>query len=115
MDLHYGGGSVVRAARRTADHPAFEIEYAPYGVSSGLCVGVCSTAARATRWPSSRAACTSKTVWIVDALDPNFGAHSGFVPLINGSNTNFSHPFVLTYPKNGYPTDIPRPQLTSPT
>ena len=33
-------------------------------------------------------------------------------PLINGSDTNFSHPFVLTYPKNGYPTDIPRPQLT---
>jgi len=33
------------------------------------------------------------------------------VPLINGSDTNFSHPFVLTYPKNGYPTDKPRPQL----
>ena len=26
---------------------------------------------------------------------------------------NFSHPFVLTYPLNGYPTDIPRPQLTT--
>ena len=33
------------------------------------------------------------------------------MPLINGSDTNFSHPFVLTYPKNGYPTDKPRPQL----
>ena len=36
---------------------------------------------------------------------------NGYVPLINGSDTNFSHPFVLTYPKNGFPTDIPRPQL----
>ena len=35
----------------------------------------------------------------------------GYVPLINGSDTNFSHPFVLTYPSNGYPTDKPRPQL----
>jgi len=25
--------------------------------------------------------------------------------VINGSDTNFSHPFVLTYPKNGFPTD----------
>ena len=33
------------------------------------------------------------------------------MPLINGSDTNFSHPFVLTYPKNGFPTDRPRPQL----
>ena len=33
------------------------------------------------------------------------------MPLINGSDTNFSHPFVLTYPSNGFPTDKPRPQL----
>ena len=31
--------------------------------------------------------------------------------MINGSNTNFSHPFVLTYPNNAYPTDKPRAQL----
>ena len=42
--------------------------------------------------------------------DPTALEH-GYVPLINGSNTNFSHPFVLTYPSNGYPTDKPRPQL----
>ena len=35
----------------------------------------------------------------------------GYIPLINGSDTNFSHPFVLTYPGNGFPTDKPRPQL----
>ena len=33
------------------------------------------------------------------------------LPLINGSDTNFSQPFVLTYPQSGYPTDVPRPQL----
>jgi hypothetical protein len=57
---------------------------------------------------------SSKTVWIWDvgnnADDPDALA-DGFFPLINGSDTNFSHPFVLTYPKNGFPTDIPRPQL----
>jgi hypothetical protein len=37
----------------------------------------------------------------------------GFEPLINGSGTNFSQPYVLTYPQNSYPTDLPRPQLTT--
>jgi hypothetical protein len=36
---------------------------------------------------------------------------NGYVPLINGSDTDFSKPFVLTYPANGFPTDVPRPQL----
>ena len=35
----------------------------------------------------------------------------GYVPAINGSDTNFSQPFVLTYPSSGVPTDKPRPQL----
>jgi hypothetical protein len=53
-------------------------------------------------------------VWILDTLDNSFTdawAH-GYIPLINGSDTNFSEPFVLTYPNEGYPTDKPRPQLT---
>jgi hypothetical protein len=32
-------------------------------------------------------------------------------PLINGSDTNFSDPYGLTYPSSSYPTDEPRPQL----
>jgi len=106
VNLHYGGGAVG-----FPNDPAFELEYTPYGVGSGLCVGVFSTAAQGTKVSLQPCGVTSKTVWIVDTLDTNFVG--GFVPLINGSDTNFSHPFVLTYPKNGYPTDIPRPQLTT--
>jgi hypothetical protein len=32
-------------------------------------------------------------------------------PLINGSDTNFSQPFVLTYPNGASPLSTPRPQL----
>ena len=39
------------------------------------------------------------------------GARSNYVPLINGSDTNFSRPFVMTYPSSAYPTDKPRAQL----
>ena len=40
--LHYGGGAVG-----FPNDPAFENEYAPFGVDSGLCVGVAATAFRA--------------------------------------------------------------------
>jgi len=56
---------------------------------------------------------SSKTVWILDTYD-QFSFRTALqdgVPLINGSDTNFSQPFVLTYPNQGFPTDLPRPQL----
>ena len=109
-----GAGIVTNfTCYRWADLPAFEIEYAPFGVQTGLCMGVPTTAFQGEKVSLAPCGVSSKTVWIVDALDSILGANSGrFAPLINGSNTNFSHPYVLTYPKNGYPTDIPRPQLT---
>src|SRR5437773_4055780 len=105
VNLHYGGG-----AAGFPDDVAFELEYTPFGVGSGLCVGVPSTAAQGTKVALEPCGASSKTVWIVDTGDSVTIRH-GYVPLINGSDTNFSHPFVLTYPKNGYPTDRPRPQL----
>ena len=108
VDLHYGAGAVG-----FPNDPAFEFEYAPYGVDSGLCVGVFSTAVQGSKVSLEPCGVTSKTVWIADSLDSRATVRAGYVPLINGSDTNFSHPFVLSYPSNGYPTDKPRPQLTT--
>jgi hypothetical protein len=112
--LHYGcfngefGGNSCTVG---VDDPAFEVEYAPYGVDSGLCAGVAATAFQNEGVTLQPCGVTSKTVWIVDTNDSPATLNHDYVPLINGSDTNFSHPFVLTYPKNGYPTDRPRPQL----
>jgi hypothetical protein len=110
--LHYGCtvGPFVSCADGV-DDPAFEVEYAPYGVDSGLCVGVGTTAEQDTPVALEPCGVSSKTVWILDLNDSPQTLRNDYVPLINGSDTNFSHPFVLTYPKNGYPTDRPRPQL----
>jgi len=92
---------------------AFENEYAPFGVESGLCLGVSATAFNDEGVTLQPCGVSAKTVWILDTLDQSFTtawAH-GYIPLINGSNTNFSHPFVLTYPDIRFPTDRPRPQL----
>jgi hypothetical protein len=97
------------------DLPAFEIEYAPFGVNSGLCMGLAATAVSGEGVTLQPCGVSSKTVWIVDsstALSNDNQVYFPFTfPLINGSDTNFSHPFVLTYPGNAFPTDKPRPQI----
>jgi hypothetical protein len=103
VDLHYGKGAVG-----FPDDAAFELQYSPYGVDSGLCSGVASTAVSGEKVTLEPCGVSAKTVWIVDSADT--AAH-GYVPFINGSDTNFSQPFVLTYPSSGYPTDMPRPVL----
>jgi hypothetical protein len=112
VELHYGSGlGTSTGPNHFPNDPAFEWEYTPFGVGSGLCVGVASTAVQGSKVSLQPCGVSSKTVWIVDTLDSNI--RHGYVPLINGSDTNFSHPFVLTYPSNGFPTDKPRPQLTT--
>jgi hypothetical protein len=92
--------------------PAFEIEYAPNGQLSGLCVGVAKTAVQEEGVTLQECGASSKTVWAIDLYDQPFDSFGkGYAPLINGSDTNFSQPYVLTYPQSGYPTDKPRPQL----
>jgi hypothetical protein len=91
--------------------PAFEIEYAPYGVDSGLCMGVAATAIQEEGVTLQPCGVSGKTVWIADIFDSPSTLFNGYVPLINGSDTNFSQPYVLTYPSSGFPTNMPRPEL----
>lgn len=97
---------------KSFNDPAFELEYTPHGVDSGLCVGVASTAVGEEGVTLQECGASSKTVWAIDLYNQPFeSVVLEYVPLINGSDTNFSRPFVLTYPQSGYPTDRPRQQL----
>ena len=111
VDDFYQAGLVTAALNlHYSKFWAYEIQYSPNGVGSGLCVGVGSTAVDGTKVALEPCGQSSKTVWVVDSYDTIKGF---FVPLINGSDTNFSNPYVLNYPGSGYPTDNPRPQLTT--
>jgi len=99
---------------------AYELEYSPYGVNSDLCMGVASTPGNGTPVALEPCGASSNTVWIVDSTNPVTSVYTppvsgSYYPLINGSDTNFSHPFVLHYPGTAYPTDMPRPQLNTYT
>jgi hypothetical protein len=110
--LHYGCTvPPFSTCKAGVDDPAFEFEYAPFGVDSGLCVGLAATAVFEGKVSLQPCGVSSKTVWIVDTADSPATIGHDYVPLINGSDTNFSHPFVLSYPLNAYPTDKPRVQL----
>jgi hypothetical protein len=69
----------------------YEYEYDPYGVTSGLCLGVSGTAQNGTSVTLQPCGLSAATTWVAGAAD-----QSGDVPLINGTNTNFTQPFVLT-------------------
>ncbi len=92
--LHYGCAGQFGANSCTigVDDPAFEIEYAPYGVDSGLCMGVAATASQNEGVTLQPCGVSSKTVWILDLNDSPSTINHDYVPLINGSDTNFSHP-----------------------
>jgi len=113
--LHYGcvtgtsNWEFATCPTGTANDEAYEIEYAPYGTPTGLCVGIATTAGNGTKVSLQPCGESSKTVWIWDTIDQS--QVNGFVVAINGSDTNFSEPYALNYPSSGYPTDQPRPQL----
>jgi len=113
--LHYGCIPTVNFPNciHAVNDLAFENEYAPFGVDSGLCMGVAATAFNDEGVTLQPCGVSAKTVWILDTRDNKFtdAFSDHYVPLINGSDTNFSHPFVLTYPNLSFPTDRPRPQL----
>ena len=115
-----GQGGTVTCGPNALDLPAGEIEYSPFGVGSGLCVGVPSrTLAAVGTAQVSLQPCgqDARTVWILDTLDANSLRSLctlNFVndnPLISGADVNFSHPSVLTYKAGAFPTDKPRVQL----
>ena len=162
------------------DYWAYEFEYSPYGVQTGLCTGVAATAVANEHVTLQPCGVSSKTLWIAAnpasepltvSCDPSTAGSActgnpckvggkdctpdpcnaaGTTPgcgvkttgksatvgtstidgteagpfagdhdplsefaeaLINGSDTNFSSPYGLTYGGSSYPTDEPRPPL----
>ena len=85
MNLHYGGDEV------------YEYDYAPYGVYTGECLGVAGIAGNGAPVSLQPCGVSAKTLWAADVADQ----YQRQVPLINGSDTNFSYPYVLTADTTG--------------
>jgi hypothetical protein len=92
---------------------AFEVEYSPFGVDSGLCIGTWPSLHPASGWLLRLEPCGQGawTIWIVDHFGTD-GNSPGFGNVISGTTTVFSHPLVWTYPAGASPFDFPRPTIT---
>jgi hypothetical protein len=82
LALHYG------------HQPAYELQWSPFGVNTGLCQGTSSAAYSGEHVTLQVCGVDANTVWVLDFRDSP--PHVGFVPVIAGSTTNFSNPQVLT-------------------
>jgi len=112
---HYGGtcARVSSVTHKCVSHNpndwAYEFEYAPYGVTSDLCVGVAKTAADGTK--VALEPCGSvRTTWVADS---RYAVGNRAVALISGSDTSVAHPCVLNYPGRSVPFQTPPRQLTT--
>ena len=113
---HFGGTCARvspvtgRCVRHYLNDWAYEIEYAPDGAASGLCVGTVGTAADGTKVALEPCGSSTRTTWVED-----WGGQigNGYAPLINGSDTSASDPYVLNYPGSAVPFQMPTPQLTT--
>jgi len=99
VDHHYGD---LRAA---------QIEYSPHGDRTGLCVGLASAAHQNQGLTLQPCTTPGTTVWIIDTADSPGTISDGFFPLVNGSTTNFTHPFAMELPRSADLGDPTRSQI----
>jgi hypothetical protein len=91
--LLYTDGIVGSAVGTTwPSDDAYEYQYTPDGNDTGLCLGTAATAVNGTGIGLETCGVNASTLWITLSGDY---AH-GYEPLINGTDTNATTPYVLT-------------------
>jgi hypothetical protein len=76
---------------------AAQIQYAPFRVVSGLCVGLAKPAFQGAGLTLQPCTVAGTTVFIIDM--PHATA-DGYFPILNASTTDFSRPFAMHYPRD---------------
>jgi hypothetical protein len=77
------------------DH-AVQLEYTPLGVHTGLCSGVRRTAFAPETLSLVPCSNPGTTVWIIDSMVAP-ASLQGYFAIINGSTTDVTRPFAMTY------------------
>jgi hypothetical protein len=85
--------AAVASHYASSDYMALQIEYAPYGKPTGLCSAIAAAAYQDEALSLQPCSTPDTTVWILDFKDSQI---PGDYSIINGSSTDFTHPFVMT-------------------
>jgi hypothetical protein len=79
---------------------AAQIEYAPGGKPSGLCVGLEKVAYENEGLTLRPCSVPALTVWIIDTADSPATAAAGYFPIVNSSTTDLHRPFAMDLPQS---------------
>ena len=104
----FAAGLVSAAVnQRYRNETAVQIEYAPLGQPTGLCSALAATAHQNEGLTLQPCSTPGTTVWIVDTADAP--AAAPYFPIVNGSTTDFTHPFAMII--HGNPAHKRLPQI----
>ncbi|MGA3154681.1 MAG: hypothetical protein ACLPN6_04810 [Streptosporangiaceae bacterium] len=84
-----------------AADPVFEADWAPFGVESGLCLGLAPHPFAGERVTLRYCGVSVRTLWLSDTAHGTDAYGAWYTPWINGGERNFSHPLVLTIAPGG--------------
>jgi hypothetical protein len=106
----YAEGMVSAAANRHygAD-TGVQVEYAPYGVPSGLCAAIATRAPYQNEGLTLQKCSTPGTTVFV--IDTPASSAPGYFPIVLASTRDFTHPFTMTFPGNADPAHRLFPQI----
>ena len=104
----FAAGLVSAAVNKHySNEHAVQIVFAPFGMPTGLCSALATTAYQNEGLTLQPCSTPGTTVWIVDTADAP--AAAPFFPIVNGSTTDFTHPFAMII--HGNPAHKRFPQI----
>lgn len=84
---NYGPSSIIEGY-----FPVYESDWSPYGNQSGLCAGAARPVESNENVTLQNCGAGNTTFWVADLNN----AHIGYTPFLNGADSNFTHPLVLS-------------------
>jgi hypothetical protein len=79
---------------------AVQQEYAPFGIGTGLCVGLARVAYQNEGLTLQPCTVPGVTVFIIDTPDSPTTKADHYFPIVNGSTTIFRRPFAMVVPQD---------------
>ena len=111
VSAFYAAGMVSAAVNhRYGSLLAVQQEYAPFGVGTGLCVGLADVAYQNEGLTLQSCSIPSRTIWIIDTHDSPTTAPS-FFPIVNASTTRFERPLAMDLPQDEIVSDRQQLQI----
>lgn len=95
-DFYTSGMVSADVNARYGSMKAAQIEYAPDGKRTGLCVGLSKVAYENEGLTLQPCGVPALTVWIIDTTDSPTTAAAGYFPIVNASTSDFARPFAMS-------------------